>query len=100
MSKSYGYKIGRAMSKQRNKTRKELLQRDGDTCYYCPKQCHRKDPLHKDYATIDHKIPKSKGGLSTSDNLVIACLECNQAKGDMTAEEFIAERENANIQTY
>lgn len=96
---SKAYKLRKKMSKERKTTRKELLRRDGNKCHYCPKQCHCKDPLHKDYATIDHKIPRSRGGLGILDNLVIACMECNQAKGNMTEEEFKTVRTNATIQS-
>jgi 5-methylcytosine-specific restriction endonuclease McrA len=37
--------------------------------------------------TIDHVIPKSKGGDDSWDNLVAACLPCNNKKGDRTPEE-------------
>lgn len=39
---------------------------------------------------IDHKTPISRGGLSTLENLALACRACNQRKRARTAEEFIA----------
>lgn len=60
-------------------TRRNILKRDGHKCAYCG----RGDlPL-----TIDHVIPKSKGGDDTWENLVAACLPCNNKKGDRTPEE-------------
>lgn len=60
-------------------TRKNILRRDVYKCAYCG----RSDlPL-----TIDHVIPKSKGGTDTWENLVCACTICNNKKGDRSPEE-------------
>ncbi|MBI1939565.1 MAG: HNH endonuclease [Ignavibacteriales bacterium] len=60
-------------------TRRNILKRDGHKCAYCG----RGDlPL-----TIDHIIPKSKGGDESWENLVAACLPCNNRKGDRTPGE-------------
>ena len=37
--------------------------------------------------TIDHVVPKSRGGRDTWENLVAACVACNNQKGDRTPEE-------------
>lgn len=60
-------------------SRKNIIQRDGRRCAYCG----RNDiPL-----TVDHIIPKAKGGTDSWDNLVCACFVCNNKKGDRTPEE-------------
>lgn len=60
-------------------TRKNILRRDGYKCAYCG----RGDlPL-----TIDHIIPKAKGGIDSWENLVCACTVCNNKKGDRTPQE-------------
>ncbi|MHB8335954.1 MAG: HNH endonuclease [Ignavibacteriaceae bacterium] len=60
-------------------TRKNILRRDEYKCSYCG----RGDlPL-----TIDHVVPKSKGGIDSWDNLVCACTFCNNKKGDRTPVE-------------
>jgi 5-methylcytosine-specific restriction endonuclease McrA len=60
-------------------SRKNILRRDGHRCQYCG----RGDlPL-----TVDHVIPKSHGGDDTWENLVCACVQCNNKKGDRTPEE-------------
>ncbi len=60
-------------------TRKNILRRDLYKCAYCG----RSDlPL-----TIDHIIPKSKGGADSWENLVCACTMCNNRKGDRTPTE-------------
>jgi len=60
-------------------SRKNILKRDNFQCAYCG----RKDNT----LTIDHIIPKAKGGQDTWDNLITACISCNNKKGDRTPEE-------------
>jgi len=60
--------------------REYLLEKFNRTCCYCGKE---NLPLE-----VEHITPKSRGGSSRIDNLCIACRECNEAKGNMTAEEF------------
>jgi len=59
-------------------TRQNIFKRDGHRCQYCG--------LHEDL-TLDHVMPKSRGGKSSWDNLVAACRRCNAKKGDYTPEE-------------
>jgi 5-methylcytosine-specific restriction endonuclease McrA len=56
-----------------------VLHRDSYTCQYCGD--HRHD------LTIDHIVPRSRGGLDSWDNVVAACLRCNVKKGDRTPRE-------------
>ncbi len=60
-------------------SRKNLQRRDSYKCQYCSKS---ETPL-----TIDHILPKSRGGLDTWDNLVSACVQCNNKKGNKTPKE-------------
>ncbi|QHC05849.1 hypothetical protein GRQ40_12650 [Anoxybacillus sp. PDR2] len=39
--------------------------------------------------TIDHIIPKSKGGISSFKNCICACKRCNTKKGDLSSEEYL-----------
>ncbi len=60
-------------------TRKNILRRDGFKCVYCG----RSDlPL-----TIDHIVPKARGGIDSWENLISACTFCNNKKGDRTPHE-------------
>ena len=59
-------------------SRKNILRRDGYRCQYC----NRRDSL-----TVDHVLPKSRGGKDHWTNLVAACISCNNRKGDRTPEE-------------
>lgn len=58
--------------------------RDDYVCAYCGK----KMKTHKKDATIDHVLPRARGGKDTWENCVTACLDCNNAKGNKTPEEF------------
>lgn len=53
------------------------------TCFYCKKHtsCHHEDG-HPNKTTIDHILPKSKGGNNRLNNLVVACFVCNSKKAD------------------
>ena len=54
---------------------------DQRDCYYCG------EAMHGD-RQIDHKVPLSRGGEHSLDNLCAACSYCNNAKGAQTEEEF------------
>jgi 5-methylcytosine-specific restriction endonuclease McrA len=58
--------------------RREVFRRDNHTCQYCGST--RK-------LTLDHVIPRSRGGTHTWDNVVAACEPCNSRKGDRTPQE-------------
>jgi 5-methylcytosine-specific restriction endonuclease McrA len=58
--------------------RREVFRRDGQFCQYCGSAKN---------LTIDHVIPRSKGGSHTWDNVVTACGTCNSRKGDRTLSE-------------
>ncbi|MCH7403411.1 HNH endonuclease [Belliella kenyensis] len=58
--------------------RNNLFRRDKGTCQYCGS---------KKNLTIDHVIPRSKGGKTNWTNLTTACNRCNVLKGDKTPEQ-------------
>lgn len=62
-------------------SRRNLYARDGYTCQYCAVEFPAKD------LTLDHVMPKSRGGMSRWENLVTCCRPCNHTKGDRTPEE-------------
>lgn len=59
-------------------TRGLIYKRDKNKCQYCGSTKS---------LTIDHVIPKSKGGEDTWENLVVACSSCNVKKGDKLLEQ-------------
>ena len=61
--------------------RRNVFARDGHTCQYCGK---RFGPAH---LSIDHVVPRSRGGKTVWENVVCCCLRCNARKGGRTPEE-------------
>src|SRR5208282_1352389 len=57
-------------------SRKNILLRDRNTCPYCA------TVLPSGELTLDHVIPRSRGGSSTWENLVACCHHCNRRKGN------------------
>lgn len=58
--------------------RKRIFKRDKSTCQYCGSKKH---------LTIDHVMPRSRGGENTWTNLVTCCSRCNVYKGNRTPKE-------------
>jgi len=61
--------------------RKIIFERDDYKCHYCGQK------ISQDNSTIDHKIPISKGGDNSKENVVTCCFECNSIKSGKTLEE-------------
>lgn len=59
-------------------SRKRVLARDHQRCAYC----------HRRATTIDHVVPRARGGPDSWENLVAACESCNTAKGSRTLDEL------------
>jgi 5-methylcytosine-specific restriction endonuclease McrA len=66
-------------SVQRKISRRALFARDGWRCVYCGSSGGR--------LTLDHVVPRSRGGDSVWENVVTACAPCNLRKGNRTIEE-------------
>ena len=62
-------------------SRKNVLLRDHNTCQYCGRTAPSQD------LTLDHVLPRSRGGSSGWENLVACCRPCNNRKGDRTPDE-------------
>jgi len=65
--------------KQLPLTRRNVFQRDGHSCQYCG--------YSGEQLSIDHVLPRSRGGGDTWDNVTTACLPCNVRKGNRTPRE-------------
>jgi 5-methylcytosine-specific restriction endonuclease McrA len=61
--------------------RRNLFARDQNRCQYCAK----KFPTSE--LSLDHVVPRSRGGKSTWENIVCACVKCNVKKGGRTPDE-------------
>ena len=62
-------------------SKSNIFVRDNFTCQYCGVK------LGKRQCTVDHVIPKSRGGKNKFDNVVCSCFECNNKKGDRLPSE-------------
>jgi 5-methylcytosine-specific restriction endonuclease McrA len=71
----------RVPRQNRSVSRKGILLRDNFSCQYCGKQLPAGD------LTLDHVVPRSRGGLSTWENLAASCFPCNNRKRDRTPQE-------------
>jgi 5-methylcytosine-specific restriction endonuclease McrA len=65
-------------STRRRITRRAVFARDSWTCQYCGRTSH---------LTVDHVVPRSRGGGSVWENIVTSCAPCNRRKGDRTPVE-------------
>lgn len=63
-------------------SRANVYARDEFLCQYCYKRYSEKE------LTLDHIIPVVKGGKKTWENIVTACIRCNQRKGHRTLEDI------------
>ncbi len=62
-------------------SRFNIFARDGNRCQYCGRRFARSE------LNLDHVIPRSRGGLSTWENVVCSCHTCNRRKGGRTPEQ-------------
>ncbi len=60
-------------------SRRAVLARDNYVCQYCGNE--------DDYLTVDHVVPKSRGGVTSWKNVVAACPSCNSKKGNKLLHE-------------
>jgi 5-methylcytosine-specific restriction endonuclease McrA len=65
----------------RSVSRKAVMIRDSHTCQYC------RTTLPAAQLTLDHVLPRSRGGRGTWENLVACCYPCNNRKGDRLPQE-------------
>lgn len=78
-----------------------LIKRYGNCCHYCgcdllPTQAET--PFPSAMQTLDHIVPQSAGGQWKIDNLVLACLECNQLRKSTDYEAFKRLRRAARVE--
>ena len=72
------YNYVRVPYKKVSLTRTNVFRRDNSRCQYCGSH---------HFLTLDHVVPRSRGGKDTWENLTTACQACNTRKGDMSPEE-------------
>jgi hypothetical protein len=77
--------------------RDEVAERDGWRCRYCRRPVSP-PPAGRSFtaaeaphvATLDHWVPRCRGGRDELSNLVLACAPCNETKGSLTGPEYLA----------
>lgn len=72
-------------------SRRNILARDGNRCQYCARK------LPATQLSLDHVVPKSRGGKSTWTNVVAACNPCNTRKGGRMPAEASMRLRNAPV---
>jgi hypothetical protein len=82
IKKILGYKLPKSDDIISLSYRFDIFKRDNYSCQLCGKTA--KDGIKLE---IDHKIPKSKGGNNTPDNLWILCFDCNRGKSDKLLDD-------------
>jgi 5-methylcytosine-specific restriction endonuclease McrA len=74
-------------------TVEQLIERDGPRCVWCGRELWRRD------LTIEHVVPRSRGGHTTPDNAVVACRSCNRRRGSRPVDAYVRDllREGAEV---
>lgn len=70
-----------------------LIARDGGACVWCGREVWRSD------LTVEHVIPRSRGGHLTEENTLVACRRCNKRRGAKPVDAYVRElqREGAQV---
>ena len=63
----------------------ELVERDGPACVWCGREVWRRD------LTLEHVVPRSRGGHLTPENALVACRSCNRRRGSKPVDAYVRE---------
>ena len=63
----------------------QLIERDGPSCVWCGRELWRRD------LTLEHVVPRSRGGHMTAENAVVACRTCNKRRGSKPVDAYVRE---------
>jgi 5-methylcytosine-specific restriction endonuclease McrA len=71
----------------------QLIERDGPSCVWCGRELWRRD------LTLEHVVPRSRGGHATPENAVVACRSCNRRRGSKPVDAYVRDllREGADV---
>lgn len=67
-------------------TLREVLSRDGTWCVWCGRVMWPRD------LTVEHLLPRARGGRGVPENLAVACRRCNRRRGAKPAATYVRER--------
>jgi len=62
-----------------------LIERDGPGCVWCGRELWRRD------LTLEHVVPRSRGGHMTEENALVACRRCNKRRGSRPVDAYVRE---------
>lgn len=63
----------------------------GEKCPYCPTIMNRERGYHSPQSpSRDHRVPTCRGGMNVESNIIICCRRCNEEKGPLDEDEFMA----------
>ena len=65
----------------------QLIERDGPACVWCGREPWRRD------LTLEHVVPRSRGGHLTAENALVACRTCNRRRGHLPPSAYLADCE-------
>jgi hypothetical protein len=63
-----------------------LIARDGPVCVWCGRERWPRD------LNVEHVLPRARGGRTVPENLVVACRQCNRARGTKPVVAYVRER--------
>jgi hypothetical protein len=63
----------------------QLIERDGPACVWCGRELWRRD------LTLEHVVPRSRGGHMTEENALVACRACNRRRGSRPVDSYVRE---------
>ena len=71
----------------------DLIERDGPACVWCGREVWRRD------LTLEHVVPRSRGGHATPENALISCRACNRRRGSRPVDAYAREllREGVDV---
>ena len=71
----------------------QLIERDGPACVWCGREPWRRD------LTLEHVVPRSRGGHATPENALVACRSCNRRRGSKPVDAYVRDllREGADV---
>jgi 5-methylcytosine-specific restriction endonuclease McrA len=70
----------------------QLIERDGPRCVWCGRELWRRD------LTLDHVVPRSRGGHMTPENALLACRPCNRRRGSKPVDAYVRDRLRAGAE--
>lgn len=69
----------------RSERLERIVERDGGSCVWCRRELW---PGHRDFS-VEHVIPRLKGGPAWAENEVVACRSCNRARGHVAPMQWL-----------